>query len=148
MPAAVHPMDEISEAKLQKLVEQYCRDKGLLFYHTHDSRRSVAGYPDLTIISASGVLFVELKSETGRLSRSQRAWIDAAIATKTPVRVWHPAQWRDGTIITELDRIAAGGTDVVRTIVRKCANALRDEQAAGAVRRSMRPKLTIGGVEQ
>lgn len=147
MTGAVHPMDVITEATLQKLVENYCVDKGLLYYHTHDSRRSVAGYPDLTIIGANGIMLVELKSETGRLSRSQRCWVDAAIATKTPVRVWNPRQWRDGTISAELDQLARG-SDVVRTIVRRCATALRDEQKAGAVRRSLRPKLTIGGVEQ
>lgn len=145
---AVHPMDEISEAKLQKLVENYCLQLGLLYYHTHDSRRSVAGYPDLTILGAGGLLLAELKSETGKLSRAQKAWVDASIASHTPVRIWRPAQWRDGTIIAELDRHAALGTDVTRTIVRRCANALRDEHAAGAVRRSMRPARAIGGVEQ
>jgi len=147
MAASVHPMDQISEKTLQGLVEGYCLQKGLLFYHTYDSRRSVAGYPDLTILGAGGVMLAELKSETGKLSRSQKAWVDAAIASHTPVRIWRPAQRRDGTIRADIDEFAARGNDVCRSIVRRCANALRDERATGAVRRSMRP-APVGGVEQ
>lgn len=142
-------MDEISEAKLQRLVEEYCLNKGVLYYHTRDSRGSVAGFPDLVILASRGIVLVELKSETGKLSRAQKAWLDASLATTTPFRIWRPADWRSGAIQAAIDGFADHGNDVVRTIVRRCANALRDERARGTVRRSMqqRPPAKFGGVK-
>ena len=39
------------------------------------------------------VVWIELKSETGRLSPEQAAWIDALKAAGQEVYVWRPDQW-------------------------------------------------------
>lgn len=41
------------------------------------------------------ILFVELKSDRGRVSPEQQAWLDALSPYSA---VWTPREWRDGTI--------------------------------------------------
>lgn len=66
-----------------------------------------AGFPDLTLVSANNVLFVELKSAKGRVSDDQQAWLDALQATSTViVKVWRPSDWHDGTVESTLRRLA------------------------------------------
>jgi hypothetical protein len=62
-------------------------------YHTHNSRRSEPGFPDLTVVGAHGVLFRELKSERGRVTADQRRWLDALAAAGADVVVWRPCDW-------------------------------------------------------
>jgi hypothetical protein len=48
-----------------------------LIYHTHDSRRSQPGFTDLTLSSAPRLLlFVEVKTQRGRIRPGQRVWLD------------------------------------------------------------------------
>jgi hypothetical protein len=68
-------------------------------YHTHDSRRSEPGFPDLVLAHKDrGVLFVELKSEKGKLTKEQTGWGAVLLAAGADWRVWRPADWSDGTI--------------------------------------------------
>lgn len=46
-----------------------------LAYHTFDSRRSAPGYPDLTLCKPGRLLFLELKSATGKPTPEQLAWL-------------------------------------------------------------------------
>ena len=68
---------EMSEAELQILVCDAADLHGWLTYHTHDSRRSPAGFPDLIMLRDRYELVVELKSATGRLRPDQVVWMDA-----------------------------------------------------------------------
>lgn len=52
-------------------------------YHTYDSRRSQAGFPDLILIRGEELLALELKSDTGRVSFVQRGWLRSFQAVKT-----------------------------------------------------------------
>ena len=61
----------VSEAAFMDTILQASALYGWLAYHTHDSRRSTAGFPDLVLIKPPRVLFLEVKSERGRLSRAQ-----------------------------------------------------------------------------
>lgn len=67
--------------------------------------KGMAGYPDLTLVRGGRLVFAELKSERGRLSEEQNAWIDALVrvaeASKDDlmdVFVWRPTNWLNGTI--------------------------------------------------
>jgi hypothetical protein len=50
-----------------------------------------AGYPDLTLAHKyKGVIFAELKSDTGRVSTMQKAWHETLSAAGQEVYVWRP----------------------------------------------------------
>jgi hypothetical protein len=98
----------MTERELQDNVIDLCKLLGLLVYHTHDSRRSEPGFPDLTICGKRNVLFVELKRQGGKLSKEQKLWGEAVQRVSEMsfpkyrggvlYFVWRPAEWRDGTI--------------------------------------------------
>ena len=94
----------MTEAELLASVVEACRQLRLLCYHTADSRRSAAGFPDLVIVGRGGVLFRELKSAS-RLSRAQSDWITALVRAGQSATVWRPEHWPE-PIWTELRAIA------------------------------------------
>lgn len=53
----------MTERQFQPQVVQLARLCGWLIYHTFDSRRSAAGFPDLCMVRGDRCLFVELKSD-------------------------------------------------------------------------------------
>ena len=83
----------VSERDFQAAVVELAHLQGWRTYHTHDSRRSAAGFPDLTLARGSRLVFVELKSERGRVTSDQRGWLDALGETPAEVYVWRPADW-------------------------------------------------------
>jgi hypothetical protein len=96
----------MTEADLLSSVRELAGILGLLTYHTHDSRRSEAGFPDLFIAGTSGVLFAELKSMTGKLTHEQTVWKWRLQAAGQPWVLWRPTDWYSGIIETRLKEIA------------------------------------------
>ena len=68
---------------------------GWLIYHTHDSRRSPAGFPDLVLVKPPRVLFIETKSEKGRVTPEQQTWLTALEACDEPPQTYlaRPSDW-------------------------------------------------------
>ena len=67
---------------------------GWLVYHTHDSRRSAAGFPDLVFVRGERLIVAELKTERGRVSNAQSAWLAALDAISgIETYVWRPNDW-------------------------------------------------------
>ena len=57
----------VSERDFQRQVIELAETMGWeLIYHTHDSRRSREGFPDLIMVRDGRLLALELKTETGR----------------------------------------------------------------------------------
>jgi hypothetical protein len=90
----------LSERDFQAQIIQLARMSGWLCYHTHDSRRSEPGWPDLTMVQPGcddrpgRIIFVELKTDTGRVTPAQRTWLEAlARCPNVEVHVWRPSQW-------------------------------------------------------
>jgi len=66
----------MTERELQAAVIDLAKLLNWSYYHTYSSRRSVAGFPDLVLVK-DRIIFVELKSETGRLTKEQEQWRDS-----------------------------------------------------------------------
>lgn len=75
-----------------------------LAYHTHDSRRSAPGFPDLVLVNTrtGRVLWRELKTNKGRVSPDQQAWLDGLTAVGMDACVWRPNDLDSGRILAEL----------------------------------------------
>ena len=102
---AVHPvlLNNITEKAFLAQVVQAARLYKWMVYHTFNSMHSERGYPDLTLCKPGhGVLFIELKTERGRVSSSQQQWLDALQASGAEVYVWRPSQLDD--IISRLQQ--------------------------------------------
>lgn len=61
-------------------------------YHPYLSIKSASGFPDVVLTRpGEPVLFVELKTDTGRVTPAQAAWLaDLALATGTESYLWRP----------------------------------------------------------
>jgi hypothetical protein len=109
LPAGYTRPLPMSEATLLTSVRQMAKLGKWLAFHDTDSRRNNPGLPDLVLLhpETGRLLFVELKSATGRIRPEQQQWIDALHRGGHTVRVWRPEQWHDGTIaralVTERD---------------------------------------------
>jgi hypothetical protein len=66
-------VDDQPERALQDRLEAYCRENGLYAFHDRSRRKNAPGHPDLVIACPGGrVLWLELKSRTGRLTADQK----------------------------------------------------------------------------
>jgi hypothetical protein len=89
----------MTEKQLQDTVERIAHWRRWLTYHTHDSRRSAPGFPDLTLVRPPRLLFVELKSEHGHLSREQVKWLAALEGVPgVEVHTWKPEDLQSGRV--------------------------------------------------
>lgn len=115
-------MSRVSEAQFQDQVLHIAELYGWLAYHTHDSRRSQPGFPDLVLLRAPELVFAELKVEKGRLRPEQERWVahltalsvevESVLAASTAAGansslaidtyVWRPADFDD--IVARLSR--------------------------------------------
>lgn len=117
-----------SEADFMAMVIKLAKDHGWLVYHTRPAMmrsgkwasptQGNVGWPDLFLARRADwkparaeiqgkdghpkprALAAELKSEKGKLTEEQRAWLEALNAAGIEVRVWRPSQW--AAIVKEL----------------------------------------------
>jgi hypothetical protein len=87
--------DEPPEATLLAQVRRCARAHGYCVYHTRDSRGSDCGFPDLCLVRPGRLIFAELKSAQGKLTREQHLWLDMLRRSVPGVsaHVWRPADW-------------------------------------------------------
>lgn len=97
----VHP--KMTEKQLQESVRKLAKVCGWLYYHTHNSRYSPAGFPDCVFVRDGRVFVAELKSDKGKLTNEQREWIEAFLDSEhIKVFLWRPNDWHTGRIETAL----------------------------------------------
>ena len=85
-------MPKLTEKQWQGQIVQFAKLKGWHVYHTWMSIRSQPGFPDLVLVR-DRVLFVEVKSETGKLTEAQQGWQDALFSARAEFYVWRPSDW-------------------------------------------------------
>ena len=100
---------KMSESQLQGVVIETAQRFGWMVHHDRPAQNSRGdwrtaisghpGFPDLVLVRDGQVLFVELKSDSGRLSKTQEQW---KIAFDGALEVWRPADWQAGTIVQRL----------------------------------------------
>jgi hypothetical protein len=84
----------MSEKELSQQVRQLATLKGYSVYHTFLSIYSDVGFPDLCLAKKGRLIFVELKTERGKLSEAQMGWLEILAATgKCDVYLWRPSSW-------------------------------------------------------
>ena len=91
------------EAALQAKIIDLAKRLGWLVYHTHNSKRSEPGFPDLVLVHPTrGVLWRELKRHTTKPTADQRKWLERLKLAGEDVGIWRPMDWIDGTVAREL----------------------------------------------
>ena len=83
-----------SEKAFQARILQVAEVYGFTFqYHTYNSRRSAAGYPDVTLLNPdAGVgVMAEFKVKGGKLTNAQRDWLNALTECGIDAVLWTPA---------------------------------------------------------
>lgn len=91
----------MTEAEFQQQIIDTARLLGWKAYHTFDSRRSEPGFPDLVLVR-DRIVYLEVKSETGRVSAEQGEWLAAINAAGGSALVVRPSQWDE--IVASLKR--------------------------------------------
>lgn len=67
----------VTEKRWQAQVVELLKACGWAVYHTYDSRRSPAGFPDIVAIRGRRLLALELKTLAGEATPEQLAWLRA-----------------------------------------------------------------------
>lgn len=102
---------QASEDRFLSSVVRLATGHGWLCYHTHDSRRSAAGFPDLVCTDGTRLLVAELKNATGKLTKEQAVWLELLRHTEQcDVYLWRPKDWPAiTTYFTGRSRLCHGG---------------------------------------
>jgi len=85
----------LSEKKFMAMVIEFAKVHRWLVYHTHDSRRSMAGFPDLLLIRPPVVIVAELKIGTKKPTAAQNLWLNLFEEADVPAYVWRETDWAE-----------------------------------------------------
>ena len=86
----------VSEKEWMATVVETAMTLGWSVYHTYDSRRSAAGFPDLVLAREPLLMFVELKTDyaSSQLTDGQKRWLKLLANCGQACYVWRPSDWR------------------------------------------------------
>ncbi|MCR4338797.1 MAG: VRR-NUC domain-containing protein [Gemmatimonadaceae bacterium] len=127
--SALTTLADLPEKEWQAQVVQLARTLGWRHFHAYRSTKSPAGFPDLTLVRER-IIFVELKTERGKLTDAQKDWIEALLHAGAEAYVWRPADLdRAGRILAQRgDPFQARGEIV--SIAASLRKRVLDEAAA------------------
>jgi hypothetical protein len=106
-PIAAAMSEDRGPDSLDAHVRRMFKDLGLMAYHTRTSIGSAKGYPDWTIAGPGGQMWRELKTQRGKVTADQQAWLDVLTAGGGDAGVWRPEHLLSGQIASELAAISA-----------------------------------------
>ena len=81
----------MNEKELQQTVLEMFQWHGWLTYHTYDSRMSQPGFPDVVALKGHRCVWMELKSEKGKVTPHQKQWLDELVVSQQDVYLVRPA---------------------------------------------------------
>lgn len=87
-------MPRITERRFQAQIIAYATLMNWRYYHTHNSKNSPKGFPDLVLIRRPRVVWAEIKAQRTRVTDDQHAWLEELRASGQEVFVWRPSDWR------------------------------------------------------
>ena len=98
------PLDKlnISEADFSRLVEDLLNTFGWQWCHFRPAKTDKGwrtalsghqGFPDYIAVEGNRLLFIELKSEKGKVSKAQLEWLEALRKATLEVYVWKPSDY-------------------------------------------------------
>lgn len=84
----------MTEDELQSALIEHAQLHGWMTYHTHDSRHSAAGFPDLVLIRPPDLILWELKDAKRRVTPEQQHWLDQLVSvSNVEAAVIRPADY-------------------------------------------------------
>ena len=84
----------LSEKQWQRQVVELARLHRWMVRYDWTRIHGVAGYPDLTLVRPPRLVYLELKTDRGRITRAQQDWIDTlADVPGVVAAVVRPADW-------------------------------------------------------
>ncbi len=89
----VNPCEGMSEREFQAHVKAEAKRCGWEAYHTHDSRRSDEGFPDLVMIRGPVLLVAELKVKKNTITPAQEKWLQLFEGVGARVFRWRETDW-------------------------------------------------------
>lgn len=89
----IDPLGQMTEKEFQSWVLGIATPCGWKHYHTHDSRRSPGGFPDLVLVRET-VLFWELKKQDGKVAPDQVEWGKRLVAAGQEFAILRPSDER------------------------------------------------------
>lgn len=92
MRISIQKLPAVTERAFQAQVISMAKMLGWMVYHTHDSRRSEPGFPDLVLVRER-IIYAELKTDKGRQSPEQLIWLSKLNQAGAETYLWRPRDW-------------------------------------------------------
>jgi hypothetical protein len=80
----------VTERQWQAIVLELAGYYRWRHFHPYDMRRSDPGWPDLVLCRPPDLVFVELKTDRGRLRTEQVEWLGLLRGCGQEVHIWRP----------------------------------------------------------
>ena len=82
----------VSEKRWMWKVIRHAEARGWRYYHVINATMAPPGWPDLVLVRER-VIFAELKTRKGKLTRDQESWLKSLRDARAEVYVWLPKHW-------------------------------------------------------
>jgi hypothetical protein len=102
LAAGPQPRPKISEKAFMAEVIRLAKRNGWRYFHPFDSRRSVAGFPDLVLLRGKTIIVAELKVGDNVLTTDQLDWLGAFTDAGVRAVIWYPGMFEEiGRILAD-----------------------------------------------
>lgn len=97
----------MTERQWEDTVLDGLRLHGWVCFHDRVPFRSEPGYPDLTCfnVTQKRCIWIELKTEAGTLTDSQRAWGEVIVSAGKEWYLWRPSSWASAERVMRGERL-------------------------------------------